>query len=265
MSAIVSTLSSPTLCLTPTFEVKIADSLAEIEAALRLRFEVFNLEMNEGLASSFESGFDSDVYDTFCDHLIVKDRATDTVVGTYRLLPQGTAERHIGFYSENEFDLSAFKRSSVRMLETGRSCVAKPYRSLAVINLLWNGIARYLEQQGLTHLFGCASFHTDDARTMAAAAAFLRKYHPAPAEFRVTPVERCRMDLPYDRLSDEEIELAFRQFPPLMKGYLRLGAVVCGEPAYDSEFGTSDVLILVDAANIASKYREHFIRSAVAA
>ena len=122
-------LHRPILCSTPTFEVKIADSLQEIEAALKLRFKVFNLEMNEGLQSSFETGFDSDVYDTMCDHLIVKERSSGAVVGTYRLLPQTKASQHIGFYSENEFDLSVFKALPGEALELGRSCVAKEFRS----------------------------------------------------------------------------------------------------------------------------------------
>lgn len=254
-----------TLCETELFVVKIASTLEEMEAALRLRYEVFNLEMNEGLQSSHETGFDSDVYDTFCDHLIVVERRSGAVVGTYRLLPQSTAVRQIGFYSENEFDLSAFRTMNGEMLEVGRSCVAKPFRSLAVINLLWNGIARYMEMNGVTHLFGCASFHTSDPRIIAAATAYLRKYHPAPHGMETVPVPKCRMELPFHLLTDQEIEGSFRHFPPLVKGYLRLGASVCGDPAYDAEFGTTDVLILLHRESITSKYKEHFLRTAAAA
>jgi putative hemolysin len=245
------------------FEVKIAGSLREIESALRLRFDVFNIELNEGLQSSYESGFDSDVYDTFCDHLIVKERATDRVVGTYRLLPQNKAAQQIGFYSENEFDLSGLKSLPGHLLEVGRSCVAQQFRSLAVINLLWTGIARYLDQRGITHLFGCASFHTSDVRYLAAASAYCSRYHAAPPEYRATPVEKCRMQLPYEILTETEIEASYRQFPPLVKGYLRLGAQICSEPAYDTEFGTADVLILLNTEMITSKYRDHYIRSSV--
>jgi len=259
----IRTDSSSVLCSTDTFQVKIADSLQEIEAALRLRFEVFNLEMKEGLQSSYESGFDSDVYDTFCDHLIVKELSSGSVVGTYRLLPQQKAQQQIGFYSENEFDLSGFATLPGQLLEVGRSCVAKPFRSLAVINLLWGGIAQYLELHSISHLFGCASFHTTDSRYLAAASTYFRQYHPAPAEYAVTPIDRCRMELPFNLLTAEEIEHSYQQFPPLIKGYLRLGATICGEPALDKEFGTADVLLLVNTDRITSKYKSHYFRSSV--
>lgn len=252
------------LAATPHFQVKIADSLSEVEAALRLRFEVFNLEMNEGLQSSFETGFDSDVYDTFCDHLIVKERASGAVVGTYRLLPHHRAMSQIGFYSETEFDLSRLKAGPARLLEVGRSCVAKPYRTLAVINLLWTGIARYLELHSLTHVFGCASFHTKDPRTIAAACAYLQRDHAAPPEFRVTPLPHCRMDLGGTAVTDAEADAAFRTFPPLIKGYLRLGGVVCGEPAYDAEFGTTDILVMVATDRLSAKYRDHYYGASAA-
>ncbi len=257
-------IRQPILCSTSNFVVKIADSLHEIEDALRLRFEVFNLELHEGLQSSFESGFDSDVYDTFCDHLIVKEIATNKVVGTYRLLPQEKAEKHIGFYSENEFDLSKFKKLPGQSLELGRSCVAKEYRSLAVINLLWSGIAKYLEMHSIANLFGCASFHTNNVTEIAAAYAYFQLYHFAPEEYRVAPLDICSMSLLFQLLTSEDIEKAYRKFPPLMKGYLRLGAMICGEPAYDKEFGTTDFLIVVDTQKITEKYKNHYHSSAKA-
>ncbi|MEW6703029.1 MAG: GNAT family N-acyltransferase [Bacteroidota bacterium] len=251
---------SPILVSTSTFEVKIADSLHEIEAALRLRFEVFNLEMKEGLESSFEAGFDSDVYDTFCDHLIVKEKSSGSVVGTYRLLCQSKAEQHIGFYSENEFDLSLLKRNTGRSLELGRSCVAKEFRSIAVINLLWSGIARYIEKEGITHLFGCASLHSTDPHHLAPAYYYLIHNHLAPKEFWVTPHIHCRIDFSNFNIEESVHPAPFSSLPPLMKGYLRLGAVICGEPAVDREFGTTDFLILVDTAKITERYRDHYVK-----
>ncbi len=253
------------LCSTSRFEVKIAESLQEVEAALRLRFEVFNLELHEGLQSSYESGFDSDVYDTFCDHLIIKEKSTNKIVGTYRLLLQSKAEKHIGFYSENEFDLSKFKNISGRSLELGRSCVAKEFRSLAIINLLWTGISKYLEMHTITHLFGCASFHTDNVKEIAAAYAYLQLYHLAPEEYHAKPLDKCAMNLPFQFLTSHDIELAYKQFPPLIKGYLRLGAMICGEPAYDEEFGTTDFLIVLNAQRISEKYKNHYNKSVKAA
>src|SRR5215470_17652685 len=124
-------------------EVKLATNLTELDAAMRLRFEVFNLELQEGLVSSYDRGYDTDAYDTYCDHLIVKDLTSGEVIGTYRLLRGGQAKRHIGFYSENEFDLSNLKQSCGEMLELGRSCIAATHRSYATLNLLWSAIARY--------------------------------------------------------------------------------------------------------------------------
>jgi putative hemolysin len=253
------------LCSTSTFEVKIAESLKEIEAALRLRFEVFNLELHEGLQSSYESGFDSDVYDTFCDHLIVKEISTGNIVGTYRLLPQAKAEKHIGFYSENEFDLSKFKNIPGQSLELGRSCVAKEFRSLAVINLLWTGISKYIEINSISNLFGCASFHTSNVKEIAVAYAYLQLYHFAPEEYKVKPLEKCAMNLPFLFLTSHDIDSAYKQFPPLIKGYLRLGAKICGEPAYDEEFGTTDFLIVLDTRHINDKYKKHYSKSVEAA
>lgn len=253
--------NSTVLVSTPTFEIKIADSLQEIEAALRLRFEVFNLELKEGLQSSFETGFDSDVYDTFCDHLIVKEKSTGRVVGTYRLLRQSKAEQHIGFYSENEFDLSSLKKNTGRSLELGRSCVAKEFRSIAVINLLWSGIARYIEMHGVTHLFGCASLHSTVAREIAPAYYYLIRNYLAPKEFWSFPHTDRRMNFLSIFVTEEEERAAFSSLPPLMKGYLRLGALICGEPAVDNEFGTTDFLILVDTAKITERYKEHYVKS----
>lgn len=250
-----------TLVSTPTFEVKIANALQEIEAALRLRFEVFNIEMNEGLEISYETGFDSDVYDTFCDHLIVKERQTERIVGTYRLLPQPMAEKNIGFYSETEFNLSLLKKNTGRLLELGRSCVAKEFRSVAVINLLWSGIARYVELYGITHLFGCASLHSTNAEEIAPAYFYLRHHHLAPEEFRTFPHDTHKIILPSLPESSPNISQTCSSLPPLMKGYLRLGAMICGEPAVDAEFGTTDFLVLVDTAKITARYKDHFLKA----
>src|SRR5262245_5270551 len=149
-------------------EVRLATNLTELDAAMRLRFEVFNLELQEGLHSSYERGYDTDAYDAYCDHLIVKDLELDEVLGTYRLLSQERAERNIGFYSENEFDLSHLKRTAGGygngLLELGRSCIAESHRSFATINLLWSAIANYAIERGINYLFGCGSLHITDAR-----------------------------------------------------------------------------------------------------
>ena len=138
----------PTVLLrTDTIEVKLATTFAEIDAAMRLRFEVFNLELQEGLLVSYDRGYDTDAYDTYCDHLIVKDLPTGKVVGTYRLLRQSVAKRHIGFYSENEFELTKLKALPGELLELGRSCVAHSHRNATTVARLWHAIIEYARQQ----------------------------------------------------------------------------------------------------------------------
>jgi putative hemolysin len=241
-----------------TLEVRLATTFAELDAALRLRFEVFNLELQEGLTASYERGFDQDPYDAWCDHLIVRELTTEAVVGTYRLLRGGVAAKQLGFYSENEFDLSRLKRLPGEALELGRSCVAQSHRSFATINLLWSAITQYAEQRGLRYLFGCASLHSAAAAEVQPLYSYLRQHHFAPEEFRVTPLEHCRMPLQEDNAAPLDTRAARRQLPPLLKGYLRTGAVVCGAPAFDAEFGTADVLMLMQLQQMAARYQQHY-------
>ena len=250
------------LASTPFFEVKIAEYLPEVESALELRFKVFNLELHQGLESSYETGFDSDVYDTFCDHLIVKDRQLDKVVGTYRLLRQEKAEKSFGFYSENEFDLTRIKMLRGQALELGRSCVAKEYRSLAVANLLWVGIARYIEIHNISAMFGCASFHTNNENEISQAFAYVKRHHFAPDDFRVFPLERCAITLVNPPEDTANGKSGFQEFSPLLKGYLRAGGMVCGEPAYDRRFGSTDFFTLLETEKITEKYKNHYCKMA---
>ncbi len=243
---------------TAALEVKLATSFAEFDAALRLRFEVFNLELQEGLSASYARGYDTDAYDAWCDHLIVKDVLSDAVVGTYRLLRGSVAARQLGFYSENEFDLDQLKRLPGEVLELGRSCVARSHRSFATINLLWSALMQYAEQRGIRYLFGCASLHSAAAAEVEPLYAYLRKHHFAPEECRVHPLEACRM--PLRETLDEQFDerLVRRKLPPLLKGYLRAGALVCGAPAFDAEFGTADVLVLMQMEQMATRYQQHY-------
>jgi putative hemolysin len=241
-----------------TLEVRLATTFAEIDAALRLRFEVFNLELREGLAASYERGFDQDAYDAWCDHLIVRDLTTETVVGTYRLLRGGVAARQVGFYSETEFDLENLKRLPGEALELGRSCVAQSQRSFATINLLWKAIVQYAARHDIRYLFGCASLHRAAAAEVQPLYAYLRQRHFAPDEFRVTPLEHCRMPLLETGSAALDERAARRKLPPLLKGYLRTGALVCGAPAFDAEFGTADVLMLMRLEQLAERYQQHY-------
>lgn len=250
------------LLRTETLEVKLATTFAEIDAALRLRFEVFNLELQEGLLASYERGFDTDAYDAYCDHLIIKDLSTNKVVGTYRLLRQSVAERNIGFYSENEFDLTNLKRLPGELLELGRSCVAHAYRNATTISRLWNAIIEYARQRGIAYLFGCGSLHQAEVADVLPLYAYLRDHYCAPEEFRVQPRAVCRM--PFDENAPVlyEARAMLRSLSPVMKGYLRAGAMICGAPAFDAEFGTADVLVLLEMDKLTARYRNHYAERA---
>jgi len=249
--------TAPTFARAESLEIKLAADRAELDAALRLRFEVFNLELRAGLAASYARGYDTDAYDAYCDHLIARDTASGEVVGTYRLLRQRVAERHIGFYSENEFDLTNLRRLPGELLELGRSCVARSHRSASVIARLWRAIIEYARERDIRWLFGCGSLPATDAAEVQRLYAYLRDHHSAPAEYRVAPHHRCRMQVSEVGAFDDA-RAALRQLSPVMKGYLRAGAVACGMPAYDAEFGTADVLMLMDLNRLAARYRNHY-------
>jgi L-ornithine Nalpha-acyltransferase len=253
-----------TLTRAGNLEVKLASNLAELDAAMRLRFEVFNLELQEGLISSYDRGYDTDAYDAYCDHLIVKDTTSGEVVGTYRLLRGSQAERHIGFYSENEFDLSNLKRLGGEMLELGRSCIAATHRSFATLNLLWSAIVKYAVERNLTHLFGCASLHISAASEVQPLYSYLRANHFAPEKYRVYPVESCRMMISEDAEERADSRAALRKLSPILKGYLRAGAMICGAPAYDAEFATADVLVILEMEMMAGRYKQHYAAGAEA-
>jgi len=236
------------------FEVKIATEPGEIEEAQRLRFQVFNLELNKGLQSSYARGLDVDEFDPFCDHLIVRDLKSGAVVGTYRLLRGSQARRHIGFYSEREFDLSRIKSLDGELLELGRSCARMDFRDRALIPLMWEAIAEQVRKYQVRYLFGCASLYTTDAAEVSSMFSLLKNKYYAPDALRVFPVERCRFDglSEQDDLADEQS--LFQRLPSLIKGYLRIGAQVGGPPALDAEFGTADFFLLLDFAGLKGEY-----------
>ncbi|MBF0557828.1 MAG: GNAT family N-acetyltransferase [Nitrospirae bacterium] len=242
------------------FVVKLAEYLEELENALRLRFDVFNTELNEGLKSSYLTGLDRDSYDDYCDHLIVIDTRINKVVGTYRLMLGYVAENNIGFYSEGEFDIASVKTIRGEKLELGRSCVHRDYRNAGVINLLWAGIARYMEIYNVRHLFGCASLHTSDPAEVGMVYSYMNTFHRAGEEFTVSPLRKCGK-IGVTEIADQKT--AFGKLPPLIKGYLRLGALICGEPAYDDVFGTTDLFLLLDTDKLISRYKRRFFQEPV--
>jgi putative hemolysin len=226
---------------------------AEILEAQRLRYKVFAEEMGANLPSAKE-GIDRDIFDKYCEHLLVRESEENKVVGTYRILSPGQAEKIGGYYSQSEFDLTRLLHLSDRMVEVGRSCVHRDYRDAATITHLWSGLAQYMQQHRHEYLIVCASISMVDGGHVAAS--IYRKLHriySAPTEYSVFP--RC--PLPLHALN----QYLDAPLPSLLKGYLRLGAYICGEPAWDPEFNTADLLILLPMSRMSSRYAKHFLKT----
>jgi putative hemolysin len=236
------------------FEITITTEPSEVRDAQRLRFQVFNLEMNKGLKASYETGLDVDEFDPYCEHLIVRDRKSNEVVGTYRLLLGSQARKGIGFYSEREFDLGKIKKLDGELLELGRTCARKDFRDRALIPLMWEAIARHIKNRQVRFLFGCGSLYTTDSKEVSEVFSMLKRNYYGPEAYRVFPVARCQFEgLEEDAKIDDEQAL-FVKLPSLIKGYLRIGARVCGPPAVDEEFGTADFFMLLDLSTMSSDY-----------
>ncbi|KST58291.1 hemolysin [Methylobacterium sp. GXS13] len=253
-------------------EVRLAAKKSEIRRAQRLRFKVFYEEMAAiptGLAAL--SRRDADAYDALCDHLLVLDHAAPRrkkpfvehrpkVVGTYRLLRGEVAERHAGFYSEGEYDLEPILAAQKhrRLLELGRSCVLKPYRSKRTVELLWQGIYAYVLHHRIDALIGCASLGGTDPDRLALPLSFLHHHARAPEEWRARALPERAVSM--DRLPLEAIDpkAAMRALPPLIKGYLRLGATFGEGAVIDRQFGTTDVFVALPVEAIGARYRGHF-------
>ncbi|MFJ9076414.1 GNAT family N-acetyltransferase [Streptomyces sp. NPDC102278] len=235
----------------PRYAVRLARDEAEVRAAQRLRHQVFAGELGARLDPA-EPGLDSDAFDTHCDHLLVVDEENEQVVGTYRLLPPERAAVAGRLYSEGEFDLGALAPIRHDLVEVGRSCVHPDHRNGAVIALIWAGLARYMGRSGHNWLAGCCSVPLADGGVLAAATreTVLRR-NLAPEEYRVAP------HIPWN---PEGVTVpGRRELPPLLRGYLRLGAWVCGEPALDAEFGCADLYVLLSLRRTNPRYLNHFL------
>jgi putative hemolysin len=235
--------------------VRQASEPAEVAAAMRLRFEVFNVELNEGLQRSYEDGLDWDEYDAYCDHIIVEDVRAARVVGTYRLLPGSRADNGIGYYAETEFNLEAFRKLKGEKLEIGRACIHREYRKSMVLALMWNGIARYMKERDVRYLFGCASIHTINPHIISSIYSQLKTRYLADERFRVTPVKTLPGFMPDYPCYDLSMS---RYIPNLLKAYLKIGARIAGEPAYDEQFGVTDFLIALDSERILANYQRRY-------
>ena len=258
--------AAPPLGWLGNLEVRLARSAEEIKQAQRLRYRVFYEEMSAiANVRALVSGRDRDPFDRFCDHLLVLDHEKDDtlgpeIVGTYRLLRQEVARNRRGFYSAGEFDVSRLvaRHRDRSFLELGRSCVLKPYRTKRTVELLWHGIWTYVRQHGIDVMIGCASLEGTNVERLAPLLTFLRQAAPAPEAWRVAALPGRGISI--DRLAAKpasEVK-ALRGLPPLIKGYLRLGAYVCEEAVTDHQFGTTDVFLVLPVERINTRYINYY-------
>jgi len=256
-----------------SLEVRLARSRGDIRRAQRLRYHVFYEEMSAiPDANTTLNRRDEDPYDAFCDHLLVVDRGVAPktrqrwprrvrVVGTYRVLRQDVAERHGGFYTQSEYDIApliARKRDTYKFMELGRSCVLKPYRNRRTVELLWQGIWSYVREHDVDVMLGCASFAGTDPKAHAMALSFLYHNAAAPADWHVRAHEHLYHDMNLMPADQVDPRAALKALPPLIKGYLRLGAFIGEGAVVDHQFGTTDVLIILPVEAIDTRYFGHF-------
>lgn len=240
------------------FQVVWARHQDEVRAAQRLRYRVFVEEMGARLRppAGTPAGLDADLFDDYCEHLLVRTLPTDDqpaeVIGTYRVLTPGAARRAGGYYSDTEFDLTRLRPLRERMAELGRSCVHPDHRAGGVILSLWGALAGFMDDNGLDAMVGCASVGMRDGGHLAASLwARLSQTHLVGLEHRVLP----RLPLPVEELNQQ---LAAEP-PALIKGYLRCGAKVLGAPAWDPDFNTADLPMLMRLSDLPVRYRRHFL------
>jgi L-ornithine Nalpha-acyltransferase len=256
-----------------TLEVRLAHKAADVRRAQKLRYRVFYKEMSAiADAATLLAQRDVDPFDAICDHLMVIDHAVrekalphrPATVGTYRLLRQDVAERHGGFYSAGEFDLDGLmeRHRGLKFLELGRSCVLAAHRNKRTVELLWHGIWTYVKQNGLDVMIGCASLDGTDPGRLALPLSYLHHFAAAPDAWRARALTHRYVEM--NRMPKAAIDprAALRELPPLIKGYLRLGAVVGQGAVVDHQFGTTDVLIVLPVSAISSRYIDHFGPSA---
>lgn len=247
------------------FEVRLAQTAAEIEAAQALRFRVFYEEMSAQASPEMRAlGRDFDPFDQVCDHLLVLDRrrgeGPEGIVGTYRLIRRSAAAKMGRFYSSAEYDIQKMIDYPAEVLELGRSCIARDARNTATMQMLWRGIALYAYHYNIQVMFGCASIPGIDPVQHAQALSYLYHHHLAPPEIRVRalPHRYVKMDMLEPGSYDPRKAMA--RVPPLIKGYLRLGGFVGDGAVIDHEFNSTDVFIIVKTELVTEKYIRHYER-----
>ncbi len=254
-----------------SLEVRMARNFKEVKKAQRLRYEVFYEEMSAVAdAQTLATRRDADPFDAYCDHLLVVDHASlkrnklgrlkPEIVGTYRVLRQDVADRHGGFYTSAEYDIQSLidTNPGKRFMELGRSCVLKPYRNKKTIELLWHGLWSYILRHKIDVMLGCASIEGTNPDAMADQLGFLHHNSLAPEEWRVRAIENRFVDMNRRPAADINQKEALRALPPLIKGYLRLGAFVGEGAVIDHQFGTTDVLIVMPVSELNTRYVNYY-------
>lgn len=253
------------------YRLRLAETREDREAACRLRFRVFNLELGEGLESSYENGLDTDKYDSCCEHLLVEEKSESTssrrVVGTYRMQSGEMAARNYGYYSGQEFELAAYEPLRAGILELGRASIDREHRTPEVLMLLWRGIAQYASGMGLRYLIGCSSL---TSRNPAEGWQLYRQLAPwrvAP-EFETAPTAAYACPTEPAEASAQPLACTMEskpiqpddvKVPRLLKAYLAIGARIAGAPAWDRAFGTIDFLTLLDLEMLTAAARNRFL------
>ncbi|MFF8617518.1 GNAT family N-acetyltransferase [Streptomyces sp. NPDC015350] len=250
----VAPTTAPAAPAPPRYRVSLATDREEVRAAQRLRHLVFAGELGARLEGP-EPGLDSDEFDAHCDHLLVREETTGEVVATYRLLPPDRARAAGRLYAEGEFDLGRLAPIRDDLVEVGRSCVHPAHRDGAVIALVWAGLARYMERTGHNWLAGCCSIPLSDGGATAAGAwETVRTKYLAPEDHWVTPHRLWR-----PTGAEGPVRTGLATLPPLLRGYLRLGAQVCGAPAHDPDFDVADLYVLLSLRRTDPRYLRHFL------
>ena len=251
------------------YRSRLAESVEDRDAACRLRFKVFNIELGEGLESSYQTGLDSDQFDLFCEHLLVEDKVSRRIVGTYRMQSGVSAARNLGYYSEQEFGLGPYESLRAGILELGRASIDREHRTPEVLTLLWRGIAQYATDMGLRFLIGCSSLNSKDPAEGWQMYHQLEQYRVSP-EFETAPTLRYACPIERDGRHPQQPAVQESQslrtqsdtavkIPKLLKTYLAIGARIAAPPAWDREFGTIDFLTLLDLKTISPGARHRFL------
>ncbi len=248
-----------------SLQVRIAETLDEIDAALALRYRVFYDEMAaRPTPDQRAEQRDFDEFDPYCEHLVVINHelgsGPEAIVGTYRMLRREGAEQVGRFYSADEYDISRLVAQDGDIMEMGRSCIDGPHRTRAAMQLMWRGIAAYIFLNKIDYLFGCASFQGTDPDELALPMSYLAHNHLAPEHFRPIAIPERYVDM--RRLAPDQIDAkqAVRNLPPMIRGYLRLGGVIGDGAVIDHEFNTVDVCVVVPIDTLSDRYVKHYLR-----